>query len=641
LDEMTAEFGLSKQPLWVILSGRNEAEVYGRLAKAKDLLKQAVAGHVIEKFLLPDALWPRVEFQRANRTTAALLGKQGPLLRNAALKNGFNADALLLSEEMVRTWARAGECATVFWPSNPVSQWVMKRFAVRTPGKCLVMGMVYPAAAQADIQALTRLSTQLAEHDAFLSSWELLGGATLKRVQARMWQVVLPMVLLVLLSLWFAFRRATEILLGVAVLGLSGLCLVATMALSGWTWNLMNLMALPLVLGTGVDYTIFIQLALRRHGGDLIAVRRSVGRALMLCGGTAVTGFGSLAFSSNLGMASLGKLCAVGIGANTLISIFLLPAWWRSLTPETPNCGEEANRTAVRARVPAFYRVDLWRMGLLVVRMAPTWAVKRLAMTAAHLYWLTQRRSREAVVRNFLPVLSGDIQAAESAARAVFRNFGAKLVDLWRVEGGNLDCHWLTNPGELEIIRCARQRGRGTLFVTLHLGNWEHGGLLLSDLGIRLTVLTQAEPDDGLTDLRRFARARCQVDTLIVGEDSFAFVEAIKQLQAGGDLAISLDRPPDRGGAPVEFFGQPFQASLAAAELARASSCALIGVTIVRRPDGYAVRVLPEFIYDRKELGNRETRAALTQQILRAFEPEIRKNIDQWYQFAPIWSQDK
>jgi predicted RND superfamily exporter protein len=41
-----------------------------------------------------------------------------------------------------------------------------------------------------------------------------------------------------------------------------------------------------------------------------------------------VAGFGSLAFSSNLGMAGLGKVCAVGIGANMLISVFLLPAWW-------------------------------------------------------------------------------------------------------------------------------------------------------------------------------------------------------------------------------------------------------------------------------------------------------------------------
>jgi len=211
------------------------------------------------------------------------------------------------------------------------------------------------------------------------------------------------------------------------------------------------------------------------------------------------------------------------------------------------------------------------------------------------------------------------------------------MVDLWRVESGVPVQNWLTNPGELDIIRAARQRGRGTLFITLHLGNWEHGGRLLGQLGIRLTILTQAEPDDGLTDLRIASRARYGVDTLIIGQDSFAFVEVIKRLQAGADLAVSLDRPPERGGVPIEFFGHPFEASLAAAELARASGCALIGVTIVRRPKGYAVKVLPEFKYDRRALGNREARRELTQQILRAFEPEIRKDIDQWYQFVPIW----
>jgi lauroyl/myristoyl acyltransferase len=91
----------------------------------------------------------------------------------------------------------------------------------------------------------------------------------------------------------------------------------------------------------------------------------------------------------------------------------------------------------------------------------------------------------------------------------------------------------------------------------------------------------------------------------------------------------------------VELFGRPFEAPAAAAELARASGCALIGVTIVRRPTGYAVKVLPEFTYDRRALGNREARRELTRQILRAFEPAIRQNIDQWYQFVPIWPNDK
>jgi predicted RND superfamily exporter protein len=235
---------------------------------------------------------------------------------------------------MVRAWAQAGASTGVIWPTNHLSRWLLKRFVARTPDQWLVMGLVYPATNQVEAADMAGLSSRLAEKGAFLSSWQLLGAATLKRVQARMWQVVAPMVFLVLASLWFAFRRMTEILLGLAVLCMSGLCLLATMAVSGWSWNLMNLMAVPLILGTGVDYCIFMQLALRRHGGDLVMARRSVGRALMLCGGTAMAGFGSLALSSNAGMASLGKVCAVGIGANMLISVFLLPAWWARLSPK-------------------------------------------------------------------------------------------------------------------------------------------------------------------------------------------------------------------------------------------------------------------------------------------------------------------
>jgi KDO2-lipid IV(A) lauroyltransferase len=212
---------------------------------------------------------------------------------------------------------------------------------------------------------------------------------------------------------------------------------------------------------------------------------------------------------------------------------------------------------------------------------------------------------------------------------------------LWRVESGVPVRNWVTNRAELEIIEAARKSGHGVLFLTLHLGNWEHGGLLLADLGIPLTVLTLAEPDDSLTKMRIASRARWKIETLIIGNGSFAFVEVIKRLQAGAVMAIAIDRPPEQSEARVEFFGKPFDASMAAAELARASNCALIGVTIVRGREGYVVKVLPEFTYDRQTLGNRDARRDLTQKILRAFEPEIRNHLDQWYQFVPIWPKDE
>ncbi|HEV2329432.1 MAG TPA: MMPL family transporter [Verrucomicrobiae bacterium] len=328
LDEMTTELGLPPQPYWLIVAGQDETEVYHRLVKAEALLDEARSNQLVGQFLLPVTFWPRPEFQRSNRQTASVLAREGPVLDDAALNAGFKTNATLMAGEVVREWQRDGASSTTVWPTNDLSQWLLSRFITRTTNQILVVGLVYPAPRPPKMADVAGLSGRMSQEGALLSSWDLLGSTTLKRVESKMWRLVTPMVILVLASLWFAFGRPTEILLGAVVLCMSGLILLATMSLTGWKWNLMNLMAVPLILGTGVDYTIFIQLALRRHGGDLRTVRHSVGRALMLCGATAVTGFASLGMSSNPGMASLGRVCAVGIGANMLISVFLLPAWW-------------------------------------------------------------------------------------------------------------------------------------------------------------------------------------------------------------------------------------------------------------------------------------------------------------------------
>jgi lauroyl/myristoyl acyltransferase len=85
------------------------------------------------------------------------------------------------------------------------------------------------------------------------------------------------------------------------------------------------------------------------------------------------------------------------------------------------------------------------------------------------------------------------------------------------------------------------------------------------------------------------------------------------------------------------MFGRPFPASIAPAELARASGCAIIGGCIVEENGVYAARFLPEFDYDRRGLGSRDSRHAFTQRITSAFEPLIRDYADQWYQFVPVW----
>jgi len=262
-----------------------------------------------------------------------------------------------------------------------------------------------------------------------------------------------------------------------------------------------------------------------------------------------------------------------------------------------------------------------------------------LCLASAGLYYAVHPRRREVVVRNLLPVVGGERRAAERAAHSLYRQFALKLADLWRFESGAPVEDWFCEMTNWEVFLAAQGRGRGVLLITPHLGNWEIGGPIMARRGVRLVVITQAEPGNGLTDLRIASRAKWGIETLVIGGDGFAFVEIIKRLQEGATVALLMDRPKAPGGVLVELFGRPFRASSAAAELARASGCALVGVTVVRGSNGYTAQLLPEFSYDRQALGNREARRELTQQILRAFEPRIRHHPDQWYHFVPIWPE--
>jgi lauroyl/myristoyl acyltransferase len=100
---------------------------------------------------------------------------------------------------------------------------------------------------------------------------------------------------------------------------------------------------------------------------------------------------------------------------------------------------------------------------------------------------------------------------------------------------------------------------------------------------------------------------------------------------------LLVDRPPAATAITVELFGRPFAASIAAAELARASGCVLLPVYLPRANRAYSAHVLPAIPYDRASLRDRAARQQLTQQIMTAFEPVIREHLDQWYHFVPIW----
>jgi len=633
LAEVKKQMAGEREPSWLLFSGKSENEVSELLAETQATLSEAVSNGVLSGFTLPTALWPKPGFQQQNRAALlGLVGRRGEF-HDAALDHGFAVGALGLTDAVLDSWAEAAARPpeSVFWPTNRMSRWIFDRFVAKAPGEFFALGLLR-GPTNANPNALLDLQRKLPPRGVWLSGWELMGKAIFSRVMSNLPYVLVPMIGLVLLSLWFAFRRLSEVLISAGVLCLSGFCLLVVMRLFNLSWNLLNLMSLPLILGTGVDYGIFMQLALRRHHGSWPAAYRSVGRALLLCAGTAIAGFGSLAFSGNAGMSSLGAICAVGIAANVLIALLLLPSVWWFVA------GRHKLATAHPPTTPSsLYRAWIWRVGWFIVRFFPRPLCEVLARFGGLTYWLCAKHRRDVVIQNLLPVLDNDLPKARLMARKLFVQFALKLEDLWRFETGLSVDHLFGESTGWDHMIEAQAKKRGILLLTPHLGNWEFGAAWLQKRGVSLQVITMAEPGANFTELRAQSRARRNIDTLVIGNDPFAFLEVIRRLEAGATVALLMDRPPPQTAVTVRLFSKPFRATIAAAELARASGCTLLPVILPREGNAYAAKILAPLPYDRASLRDRKARELLTQAMVTAFEPVIARYADQWFHFVPIW----
>ncbi|HXG49133.1 MAG TPA: lysophospholipid acyltransferase family protein [Methylomirabilota bacterium] len=309
-----------------------------------------------------------------------------------------------------------------------------------------------------------------------------------------------------------------------------------------------------------------------------------------------------------------------------------------SAVSAVPQNRKDAGRALTRT-TPWHYRADFWRAYLALARRLPEPVLVRLAQGVALAYWACAARRRRTVRQNLAGVPDIGPRRAGRQARRLFLEFARKLTDLWRYEAGaDVGSRFIEFHG-VGRLDAAHARGRGVLLLTVHLGNWELGAPLLTARGLPLQIVTRAEPDATLSAMRQAARNRWGVETLTLGDNPFAAVEVIRRLEAGKIIALLVDRPGASSAVEVRLFGRKFHASVAAAELARASGCALVPVIVTREQGGYRAEALPEIEYDRATLGSRAGRVDLTQRVITAFEPSIRRHATQWFHFVPIWPE--
>lgn len=103
------------------------------------------------------------------------------------------------------------------------------------------------------------------------------------------------------------------------------------MAVAGWKLNFFNLVAIPALLGMGVDHGVHYYQRWLEHGRDVGATHRELLGPLTACTVTTMMGYAGMVFASHPGLRSIGVVTCLGLACTWMTSLVLLPGilHWR------------------------------------------------------------------------------------------------------------------------------------------------------------------------------------------------------------------------------------------------------------------------------------------------------------------------
>jgi KDO2-lipid IV(A) lauroyltransferase len=196
-------------------------------------------------------------------------------------------------------------------------------------------------------------------------------------------------------------------------------------------------------------------------------------------------------------------------------------------------------------------------------------------------------------------------------------------------------------PGAEERLRAAMALGRGLVYATGHVGNWELMARRIARAGIPSAVIAKESGDPKITALIERVRSEGGFETLWREDPrtARAMIRCFKQNKA---LGILIDQDTRVQGVFVPFFGRPAFTPRAAGDLAvRFRAPVVVGWCRRRGPrpgDGHEVCLVD--IPWNLDAPDREAEALkVTADCTAAIEAAIRENPPEWVWMHERWKR--
>jgi KDO2-lipid IV(A) lauroyltransferase len=277
------------------------------------------------------------------------------------------------------------------------------------------------------------------------------------------------------------------------------------------------------------------------------------------------------------------------------------------------------------------------QLALALVRSLPLRLAQRIGAGFGNLAYALARGERQKALASLETAFPDrPPQERDAIARGCFRHFGRAAFELAQTDtlARQMD-RWIDWPeASRAAFHAALSRGKGMVYVTCHIGNWE---LMAWRIARECSFWAIGKPttDPRLQSYVEKIRAKGNVQAIWRG-DSGSARQILSALKNDGVLAILIDQDTRVQSVFVPFFGKLAATPRAAADLVlRTGAAAFVGYSL-RQPDGRYCIQTREVAF--QPGGDREADVLkLTERFSSEIEQAIREAPEQWVWMHQRW----
>lgn len=279
----------------------------------------------------------------------------------------------------------------------------------------------------------------------------------------------------------------------------------------------------------------------------------------------------------------------------------------------------------------------LYKFGFFLANNLPLRVNYFISRIFSILQYLVAFRDRKAVMQN-QRIISGKQAHIFSKGALVYQNFGLYLVDFFRF--GKIDKNYIDKHIKVtgkSYLDEALDRKHGAIALTAHLGNWELGGVVVSNLGYPIYGVALPHKDKKVDEFFNRQRKTKGLNVIPLG---IAVRRCYQLLRENKIVALVADKDFSQKsqGIRVKFLGREAFLPKGPAVLALRTHAAIVPGFMLREP-GYKYKLVFEKPIYPPMVTEFDDNAVieLMQQYIPILEKYIRENSTQWFMFREFW----